>query len=75
MLLVNDKQYYKINEIAKIADVNVRTLRRWLTDGNLSHFLFPFKKTATGTLYYRLEPPEEDDQLWEGESVYRIPVE
>lgn len=73
MLLIDDKRYYKVNEAADLAGVNTRTLRRWLAGGNLAHFLFPFRKTPTGPMYYRLEPPEETDTKWEGTDIYRIP--
>lgn len=72
MLMVDGKEYYKVAEAAKLAGVNVRTLRRWIADGNLEHFLFPFRRTRTGPLYYRLEPPEETDVLWEGQAAYKI---
>lgn len=75
MILVNGKSYYKVNEAAELAGVNTRTLRRWLADGNLDHFLFPYRQTRNGPMYYRLEPPDETDVLWEHEDVYRMPAE
>ena len=72
MLVVDGKEYYKIAEAATLAGVNSRTLRRWLQAGNLDHFLFPFRKEKNGPLYYRLEPPDETDELWDGEQVYKI---
>lgn len=72
MLELNGKQYYKACEAAELAGVHIRTLRRWLANGNLAHFLFPYRKTLHSPVYYRLEPPEDTDELWDGESVYRL---
>lgn len=72
MLELNGKQYYKACEAAELAGVHIRTLRRWLANGNLAHFLFPYRKTLHSPVYYRLEPPEDTDTLWDGESVYRL---
>lgn len=73
MLTRDGKQYYKAQEAAKLAGVNARTLSRWIAAGQLAHFLFPFRESPGGPLYYRLEPPDETDTLWEGENVYRLP--
>ena len=73
VLLIDGKKYYKVGEAADLAQVNTRTLRRWIADGNLAHFLFPFRQTKSGPMYYRLEPPEEGDATWEGEAVYKMP--
>lgn len=75
MLTVDGKRYYKVSEAAALAGVNTRTLRRWLAQGNLDHFLFPYQKTKGGTIYYRLEPPGEADARWDGDGAYKIPVE
>lgn len=75
MLLINDKRYYKVNEAAELAGVNTRTLRRWIADGNLAHFLFPYRRILNGPVYYRLEPPDGTDVLWPGEQVYHLPRE
>lgn len=73
MFTADGKQYYRVSEAAKLAGVNTRTLRRWLEKGHLSHFMFPFRKYPGGTIYYRLEPPEDDDRKFEGDDAYRIP--
>ena len=73
MLLINGKAYYKVNETAELAGVNTRTLRRWIASGNLDHFLFPYRRTRNGPMYFRLEPPDESDVLWENEQVYHMP--
>lgn len=72
MLTVDGRQYYKVSEAAELAGVNTRTLRRWFAQGNLDHFLFPFRKTKGGTIYYRLEPPGDGDVRWEGDAAYKI---
>lgn len=75
MIIVNGVRYYRLQEAAELAGVNVRTLRRWIAGGNLSHFLFPYRQGghSRSPVYYRLEPPDETDELWEGESVYKLP--
>lgn len=73
MILRDGKRYYKAQEAANLAGVNVRTLSRWLAAGQLAHFLFPFKESPRGTLYYRLEPPDETNIRWDGEDVYVLP--
>ncbi len=75
MLQLNGKTYYKACEAAELAGVHIRTLRRWLANGNLSHFLFPYRKTQHSPVFYRLEPPDDTDVLWDGEEIYRFPVE
>lgn len=75
MMITRDgKAYYKVQEAAELAGVNTRTLSRWIAAGKLSHFLFPFRDRPHGAVYYRLEPPDETDTLWEGEEVYRMPL-
>lgn len=74
MLEWDGKQYYKACEAAELAGVHIRTLRRWLANGNLAHFLFPYRKTLHSPIYYRLEPPDDTDQQWEGEAVYHFPA-
>ena len=70
MLVINNKTYYTIAEAADIAKVCERTLRRWIANGNLSHFLFPYRAANARVTYYRLEPPDETDQKWDGEETY-----
>ena len=72
MLELNGKTYYKACEAAELAGVHIRTLRRWLANGNLSHFLFPYRKTQHSPVFYRLEPPDDTDELWDGEEIYRF---
>lgn len=60
MILAGGKKYYTLEEVAVLADVSIRTLRRWLSGGRLSDFLFPFRAGPNEVLY-RMEPPEEDE--------------
>ncbi len=73
MTEINGKKYYRIKEIAQISRVHERTLRRWLSGGNLDHFLFPFKQKKGGPVFYRLEPPDETDVFIDGDTVYLMP--
>lgn len=61
MLVVNGKKYYSVKEAASLSGVAPRTLQRWISGGQLSDFLFPFR-TPKGQVLYRLEPPEPSDQ-------------
>lgn len=61
MKVVNGKQYYTLEESASLAGVSIRTLRRWIADGRLSDFIFPFR-AGSGELLYRLEEPDKGDE-------------
>lgn len=72
--LVNNIEYYKLSEMAEIAGVNARTLRRWIANGYLDDFLYRYRKEKKSTLLFRLEPPADDDILWDGETnIYHLP--
>lgn len=60
MVKIDGRKYYNIEEAAKLAGVSVRTLRRWISAGRLSDFLFPFRAGPNEVLY-RMEPPEEGE--------------
>lgn len=60
MKLINGKEYYPLDEAAALAGISVRTLRRWISAGQLSDFLFPFRAGPNEVLY-RLEAPDEGD--------------
>lgn len=60
MVLIGDKKYYTVEEAATLAGVSVRTLRRWISAGRLSDFIYPFRASPSEVLY-RLEEPEEGD--------------
>ena len=61
MIAADGKEYYSVKEAAVLAGVPHRTLRRWISEGQLSDFLYPFR-TRRGTILYRLEPPGENDK-------------
>lgn len=73
MVTIGGKNYYTVEEAAVLAGVNLRTLRRWISSGRLSDFLFPFR-VGPKELLYRLEPPEDHETrnkngewiLWKG---------
>lgn len=58
---ISGKQYYPLDEAAALAGVSVRTLRRWLSDGRLSDFLFPYR-TGPNEVLYRLDPPDDGEE-------------
>lgn len=60
MVTIGNKQYYTIEEASRLANVNIRTLRRWIAAGRLSDFIFPFR-TGPNEVLYRLEPPEDGE--------------
>lgn len=60
MQVIGGKQYYSVEEAAKLAGVSIRTLRRWISAGRLSDFLYPFRASPNEILY-RLEEPDECD--------------
>lgn len=60
MVVIDNKQYYTVEEAATLAGVSVRTLRRWLSADRLADFLYPFRASPSEVLY-RLEPPEDSD--------------
>lgn len=60
MKLINGKNYYSLEEAATLAGLSIRTLRRWVSAGQLSDFIYPFRASPNEVLY-RLEPPEDDE--------------
>lgn len=60
MVVVDGKEYYTVEEAATLAGVSIRTLRRWISAGRLSEFIFPFRASPNEILY-RIEPPEDGD--------------
>ncbi len=60
MVTIGNKKYYTIEEAAGLAGVSIRTLRRWISSGRLSDFIYPFRSGPNEVLY-RLEPPEDNE--------------
>lgn len=61
MINIAGKTYYTTEEAARFAGVSIRTLRRWISAGQLTDFLYPFRASPSEVLY-RMEPPEETDR-------------
>lgn len=61
MINIAGKTYYTTEEAARFAGVSIRTLRRWISAGQLTDFLYPFRASPSEVLY-RMEPPEEIDR-------------
>ena len=73
--IIQENTYFSISEIAQISDVNVRSLRRWLDNGELAHFLTIYQ-TSNGRTCYRLGPPRTTDRLIDGSTLkYQFPKE
>ena len=52
--------YYTVEEAARLSGASVRTVRRWISGGRLTDFLFPYRMKR-GEVLYRLEPPGEGE--------------
>lgn len=73
--IIQGVRYYSFSEVVKLSGVNLRTLRRWISNGDLDHYLHAYRDDKGATLY-RLQPPCEGDVLCEGSyNVYRLPKE
>lgn len=65
----------RISDVSEISGVHIRTLQRWINDGDLVHFLTVYK-SPKGIHYFRLGVPFADDILVPGETFkYRLPGE
>lgn len=73
--IINQRQYYTIAEITEISGVNMRTLRRWIANGDLDHFIHAYQGDNV-PLMFRLEPPDETDIPYPGKhNTYYLPDE
>lgn len=71
--IINNIEYYSVAEIEEISGVNMRTLRRWIANGDLDHFLHAYQGRGL-PIMYRLEPPSKDDIPVEGKrNTYHMP--
>lgn len=78
MEIIQGIPYYTLQEIAALSrePVHLRTLRNWIVNGELDHFLYGYKRTSTASVLYRLVPPRPDDVLWDdGSRCYHLPSE
>lgn len=62
--------YYSVEEAARLSGASVRTVRRWISSGKLSGFLFPYR-IKPNEILYRMEPPGEGETPDE-KGVYSI---
>lgn len=73
--IIQGVPYYSFRDIAKQSGVNERTLRRWVSNGDLDHFIYEYRDD-NGSALYRLVPPCECDVLVAGShNVYHLPRE
>lgn len=73
--IINEIEYFTIAEITDISGVNMRTLRRWIANGDLDHFIHAYQGKNL-PLMFRLEPPDETDVPYPGKrNTYYLPDE
>lgn len=70
MTTIDGISYYSVEEAARLSGASVRTVRRWIADGKLSDFLFPFR-TKPNEVLYRLEPPR-GGEVPDDKGIYSI---
>lgn len=58
--------YLRISDISEITGIGIRTLQRWVRDGELVNFMTCYL-SKTGYSYFRLGRPRPGDQLIDGE--------
>lgn len=78
---VNGEEYLRISDVAKLSGVNIRTLQRWLNNGDLINFLTIYQ-SKKGINYFRLGEPYEYDEPIEDSPIvdgrplkYKLPAE
>lgn len=73
--IIDGIEYYGISELSEISDVPIRTLNRWLSDGELVNFITIYR-TPKGMRYFKLGLPEDDDELVEDSTImYKFKAE
>lgn len=63
--VIDGDEYLRIATVAQLSGVSVRTLQRWISDGELDGVLTIYQDKS-GVNYYRLGQPYDDDCLIEG---------
>ena len=72
---IKDEELLRISDVSEISGVHIRTLQRWINDGELTNFLTVYK-SPRGIHYFRLGVPYPDDELVPGETFkYKLPDE
>lgn len=72
---IKDEELLRISDVSEISGVHIRTLQRWINDGELTNFLTVYK-SPRGIHYFRLGVPFPDDELVPGETFkYKLPDE
>lgn len=70
---INNQEYYRLADIARLSGTNIRSLRRYLEGGELINFITIYV-TDQGTFLYRQGTPNDDDVLAAGCTFkYRLP--
>ena len=64
-IVVGDETYLRISDLSEISGVNIRTLQRWVNNGDLVNYLTVYQ-TPSGINYFRIGMPDDDDVLVEG---------
>lgn len=79
--MINGEEYLRISDVSALSGVNIRTLQRWINNGELINFLTIYQ-SENGINYFRLgEPydydvPLDDTPVVDGRSLkYKLPIE
>ena len=78
---INGEEYLRISDVAALSGVNIRTLQRWINNGELINFLTIYQ-SKNGINYFRLGEPYDYDipidntPIVDGRPLkYKLPVE
>lgn len=61
-------ELFTIDELAVAGDLSISVVRKWISKGELVHFLTVYVQVPGNKYYYKLGLPYEDDELIEGET-------